>query len=742
MATIYAATKPVAYGLLAGYDHLYLVYDPDTSSDVRNRNEEIIRGGPSTIVPTRLDVDIGFFREAYSFGDLRIESGLDIVFSSDDYGFFDPFLSRRYTELDTSGLNASNVWSYMTAHAEAIASADLSYILLADFFLGLGDGLVYAAINSNSVFSSTVSSAFGEGNADEYLPDYAFGDWPGFENDLSTWVDVPRDGYDVDVAGGIQRYKLGTDDDDVLRGESRRENYVLDGGDGEDTITGNRGNDEIYGGPGQDILRGNGGRDSFVGYLDHLDGDKIKDFDDNDRIEVIFENSSTIIDAHFDGDLLEIFELGHGSGKAILDLDLSSGYEPIVNIIPGRGIVRLQPINAPEEDPIDPDDRRDQPTRIGTASSDVLQGDNSDDVIAAHAGNDVINGSEGSDVAYGNGDHDIIRAGTKTAGGVDSLYGGTGSDTLYGSDGPDNLYGQWDLDTHLNAGSWAVDDDKNDRIEAGGGDDIAYGGNGADEIHGGSGDDFLAGLASNDGIYGDAGDDLIYGNSGHDNAEGGDGNDTMYGGSGTDIMLGGAGDDKLIAYLDLETFALAGFDNGHDAENFDWLFGGDGNDTIIGGAGSDDLKGSNGNDLMYGLWGDDAAVQGGSGDDSLYGNGGSDTLEGGAGDDFLMGGSDDDVLWGGTGDDTLEAMHGTDNLHGEAGADSFVLYGGDFGSHFVEDFSAAEGDKIKIDSRVDDVRTALGADGIEIYDASSNKLMLTLKGVFAINDDDFVGLSS
>jgi Ca2+-binding RTX toxin-like protein len=64
------------------------------------------------------------------------------------------------------------------------------------------------------------------------------------------------------------------------------------------------------------------------------------------------------------------------------------------------------------------------------------------------------------------------------------------------------------------------------------------------------------------------------------------------------------------------------------------IYGGGGDDTIVGGAGDDKLYGE-------------------AGDDTIYGGAGNDTIHGGAGEDTMYGGDHDDVLNGGPNQDTF-----------------------------------------------------------------------------------------
>jgi len=79
-------------------------------------------------------------------------------------------------------------------------------------------------------------------------------------------------------------------------------------------------------------------------------------------------------------------------------------------------------------------------------------------------------------------------------------------------------------------------------IDAGAGNDRAYGSVGADELKGGDGDDFLAG----DYWWWAGGDDRLFGERGRDTLMGDLGNDLLDGGRDDDVLIGGAGDDRLV----------------------------------------------------------------------------------------------------------------------------------------------------------------------------------------------------
>ncbi|MEQ3746165.1 MAG: M10 family metallopeptidase C-terminal domain-containing protein [Henriciella sp.] len=270
---------------------------------------------------------------------------------------------------------------------------------------------------------------------------------------------------------------------------------------------------------------------------------------------------------------------------------------------------------------------------------------NFENVLATN-NHDFINGTSGANVVYLYGGNDTIYAQQ----GDDIVYGGTGMDELRGWTGNDSLYGELG----------------NDFILGQAGNDYLDGGDGNDNIEGGDG---------NDTLIGGAGADLLNGESGEDNIEGGDGDDVLNGGADDDVISGGLGNDVIRGE--------AGNDTLNGDEGADRIFGGLGNDTINGGIGNDDLRGDEGNDILNGGDGIDT-LQGGDGDDTLngdnqndilYGNLGNDTLNGGEGDDRLLGQDGDDILNGGAGDDRIIGAAGIDTADGGAGND--IISGGD-----------------------------------------------------------------
>lgn len=374
----------------------------------------------------------------------------------------------------------------------------------------------------------------------------------------------------------------------------------------------------------------------------------------------------------------------------------------------------------------------------GTPAADTLLGTEDDDTILGLAGNDIIRG---------NGGNDRIEGGD----GGDSINGGQGADTMIGGNGNDSYVvdDAGDVVTETATGGY-------DRVNAG----ISYtlgahveelallgtvplngvGNTLANVITGNIAPNILLGGAGNDTLRGMAGNDTLKGGIGNDVIEGGDGSDTIIGEAGTDTLRGGAGDDRFLVL------------GGNEIGAGEVIDGGDGIDVLSAPGGSMDISQAiligiegvsadeilltaaqlNGMDQvsalavrltaagsveitglfdvvdLFGSAGDDMldlrgltvatrlslGVSGGDGNDMIFGSIMPDRnfQDGGAGDDILIG---FDNLLGGEGSDVLTALGGNEYLAGGGGQDSFEFVTGD-GTHYVHDFSQAEGDIMRL----------------------------------------------
>lgn len=185
---------------------------------------------------------------------------------------------------------------------------------------------------------------------------------------------------------------------------------VIDGGAGNDKITGSPARDLIQGGDGNDFLYGAGGDDAIGGGSgdDVINGDNGSDdlYGDDGRDHLYGQQG--------DDRLLG----GDGSDY----LNGSSGNDRIDG---GRG-----------DDSLQGGEDRDQ--LQGNDGDDWIFGGAGDDGIGGGSGRDVINGDEGDDWIYGDD-------------GVNALYGNAGADRVFGRVGLDFMRGGVGLD-RINGG--------------------------------------------------------------------------------------------------------------------------------------------------------------------------------------------------------------------------------------------------------------------------------------------------
>jgi len=257
----------------------------------------------------------------------------------------------------------------------------------------------------------------------------------------------------------------GNDEIDGGRGDD-----LIFGGDGADDLDGELGNDRLFGGAGSDVLNGGAGDDVLTGgagadvfeFYPGSGRDVITDFaNGQDRLEIdgfgLAAIQSLIASARqVGGDVV----LNLGGDRSITlqsfrlsDLDLSDfrGFGP------GAG---GQPVTPPHAPPIAPPVTPPAPPVEAPVRGRDIDGTNRADVLTGTAGNDDMDGRRGDD---------ILRAGA----GNDDMDGGDGNDSLWGEDGRDDIDGGRG----------------NDRLDGGAGNDILVGGRGDDILTGGAGAD-------------------------------------------------------------------------------------------------------------------------------------------------------------------------------------------------------------------------------------------------------------
>ena len=486
-------------------------------------------------------------------------------------------------------------------------------------------------------------------------------------------------------------YVDGGGGDDVVTGSNLADD--LRGGTGNDTLSGLAGDDTLTGGVGNDTLSGGDGDDTFAVTGTEAQGDTFAGGAGSDAILVTGTADLTL--AGFNAATSSV-ERWRGNTRGVVGTSANNTFD-LSALAAVAGLLYVD--GASGNDLI-----------TGTALADVsddLRGGSGDDTIVGLAGNDVLSGGAGNDaLSGGDGDDTFLVAGAEAKG--DSFNGGLGLDTISVTGTADvtltsfnstassieawqgngaAIVGTTAIDTISLAGLSSISGLA--FVDGGGGDDILTGSNLADDLRGGAGNDTLIGLAGNDILSGGAGNDIL---------SGGDGNDTLIGGAGNDALQGGAGDDAFVIAgtegqgdtfdggAGTDTMSVTGTGN-TTLSNFDaaassievWQ----GNGLAVVGTTAGDALNFSGLNAVSGL----AYVDGGGGNDTIIGTSLADDLRGGGGNDSLGGGAGNDALSGAAGDDVLSGGAGADTLTGGTGKDTFVYLsaseGGDTISGFV-----------------------------------------------------------
>ncbi len=313
-----------------------------------------------------------------------------------------------------------------------------------------GDDVIYGRDGSDILYGGTGNDSLTGGlGADTILGEAG--------NDLIHAIVVGEDtidgGADTDtVSFATATAGLAIDLNDATHKLINIEN--IDGGSGNDTITGsviaNRidagaGDDIVQGGAGADILIGGIGMDTLT-YLGSAAGSTFM--------------SGVIGRSEVNGVVIAI-----GMDRTLNGVDVNiqtneaNGADATGDVISGFEML------------------------VGSSHSDRLHGTDGNSEVRGGAGDDVIYGGAGDDMLYGGSGDDFI-------------FGQDGADVIYGDAGNDRLFGDGDSDSlHGGAG--------NDILDAGDAGDMLDGGTGDDILIGGAGDDqyFLTKTSGSDIIY-------------------------------------------------------------------------------------------------------------------------------------------------------------------------------------------------------------------------------------------------
>ena len=459
---------------------------------------------------------------------------------------------------------------------------------------------------------------------------------------------------------------------------------MLEGGTGNDTLTGDRGNDLFDGGDGVDFVDYSGATSALMVDLALADGMTMQFVGGNQGYDR-FIDIEGVIGSAFD-DILsgsagdDIFFGGDGNDRYV-----ASGGDDILQVGSGQDsfwigidfeIVSVELMDADADGTVDDlvftlvetdtgviatttviDHlsaplyemqwyENGSPVTVRVATDYLPTFDNM--AYAGTAGADIIDAGDGKDYLIGNAGNDELYGGADE----DVLIGGLGDDLIDGGLG--STEGGFDIDTvdYYDApGAVVVNLATGTASDGSGGTDTLVD---IERVDGSRFDDSLTGDAENNHLMGNDGDDVLAGGGGSDLLEGGDGIDiAAYTGvgSGYQVDMGDGG----FTVLDVDP---ADGDEGIDQiDGIEVLRFSDGDFAI----GYDEM-------MQVTLTGDAA-------DNSIRVGNGIALVDGGAGDDLIIGGDSDATLSGGTGNDVLIGNGGADILVGDApngsGADTF-----------------------------------------------------------------------
>jgi Ca2+-binding RTX toxin-like protein len=390
------------------------------------------------------------------------------------------------------------------------------------------------------------------------------GQTTGGLNSIKDWDSVAAGDQTVPADGAVVVVVNGGDGNDsitVLAKKTEIGSVALNGGSGDDVLTGadsgdtldgNDGNDRLVGGQGGDDMSGGAGNDTLV--WNQGDGSDTMDGDaGNDGVEV--NGAPTLGD---------VFTLEPNAGRIkfqrtnlrAFTLDASAerfqvnglGGNDSISAAAGSGALTLLSVDGGAGD--DTVNGSDGPDLInGGEGNDVLNGGSGDDRVAGDRGNDTMNGGAGDDtLVWNNGDATDVVNGDEGRDDVEVNGAPAAGDTF--SVQPNGARIKFDR-TNLVLFSLDIGSSETMHANGLGGDDTitvgdvgsysvtAAGGNGNDTLNGGGASETFLGGSGNDSITPGGGLDVVSGDEGDDQVNVRD--------MTADVARGGDGDDSVVA---------------------------------------------------------------------------------------------------------------------------------------------------------------------------------------------------
>jgi Ca2+-binding RTX toxin-like protein len=518
---------------------------------------------------------------------------------------------------------------------------------------------------------------------------------------------VPVVGGTPNVANTTQIQLSGRGGDDVITADSSLTVPVtIDGGGGDDTITGGGGADILYAGAGNDIVTGGRGNDTaFLGA-------------GNDRFIWNPGDGSDVVEGQSGFDTL-VFN-GSNVGENI-DISANGSRAQLTRNV---GAVTMD-LNGVERIELAAKGSADNITVNDLTGTDVKQV--AIDLTGNGAGDDAadtvtVNGTGGNDrISVAISGASVVVKGLSAQVTIDGAEASNDSLVIDGLGGNDSINA-----SALDAGHIKL------VIDGGAGNDTIIGSRGNDTLLGGDGNDVVTGGAGNDVAMLGAGDDRFIWNPG-------DGSDVVEGQAGVDTLeFNGSCANETITVAANGNRVLLTRDVGGVTMDINEV-----ENTVINAGGGDDVI--NSSQLSPGLT--QLKIDGGDGNDRIIGGRGNDMLIGGDGNDVVTGGIGSDVALLGAGDDAFiwNPGDGSDVVEGQAGLDTLAFNGSNVGEHInisangsraqlTRDVGAVTMDLNGIEVIQLDVRN--GADNVTVNDLKGTNVKQVEISLSVIGADD------
>ncbi|WP_175551996.1 calcium-binding protein [Pararhizobium antarcticum] len=337
--------------------------------------------------------------------------------SIEDSGWWDTIEGTAGADMIEIGFGNDTV--YARGGDDAIWDKDGAYV--EDVWLG-SDDKIYAGGGNDLIFAGWGADTIDGGSGHDTL-DYRYSR-TGVIVDLRNGTGL---GGNDSASKGDKITSIetvaGSHHNDILFSSASQN---LDGGDGNDTLTGGTGSSELRGGAGDDYI--------------------------------IVKSFSNVVNGGDGFDTADYHGLGQGIALG------SSASQAQANAIGARRATETQVekvVGTAFADYI----------HLGAFSNDTkkINGMGGNDTLNGGGGNDVLNGGTGNDMIHGGNGKDVIHGDS----GNDTLHGGYGDNQMFGDAGNDTLFDGANTDV-MNGGTG------NDRLVSSFGRDQLTGGTGAD----------------------------------------------------------------------------------------------------------------------------------------------------------------------------------------------------------------------------------------------------------------------